>query len=337
MPEHTDRIKIDSIKSAVKSELDSLEKRLKSILCSDVPLLDEICDSLNRNPGKRLRPNILFLAARSAGADPEKSVTAGFAVELIHTATLIHDDIIDSHDFRRGRPTVSSKWGRDIATITGDYLYSRAFSCLSNENLWGVISILSRAANEMSLGEMLQFQHKKNVDISEKIYLNMIGKKTASLFAASCEAGALLGENGNGNRKCFSSFGENIGLAYQITDDLFDYLAAEESLGKPVAVDLVDGRITLPFITSYKNAPDHVRLRIGDILREGFDRERSWNEMISFIENYGGVEYSVEMARALSRKAKTFLSPLETSPEIDLLCYTADYIVERVADVFGLA
>ncbi len=335
LPDNSDDISLDPIKSTVKYELDSLEKKLKSALRSDVSLLDNICDSLISNPGKRLRPNVLFLAARNADGDPEKSITAGFAVELIHTATLIHDDIIDDHDFRRGRPTVSSKWGRNIAIIIGDYLYSRAFSALSREGLWEVMSILARATNAMSVGEMLQFQHKRDVDVSEKSYLNLINKKTASLFAAACESGAILGPNGGCNRNEYSMFGENIGLAYQITDDLFDYLAAEEYMGKPVAADLFGGKVTLPFITSYKNAPENVKLRVSDILRRGFDKEGCWDEMLLFIKNYGGVEYSIEKARNFGEKAKTFLNTLSPSPETELLCYTADYIVERIIPYSG--
>jgi octaprenyl-diphosphate synthase len=335
LPEYSDDITLDSVKSAVKFEFDSLEKRLKTVLRSDVSLLDEIYASLSSNPGKRLRPNLLFLAARNTDGDPEKAVTAGFAVELVHTATLIHDDIIDANDLRRGQPTVSSKWGRNIATIMGDYLYSRAFSCLSEEGLWEVISILAHATNAMSVGEMLQFQHKRDVNISEKNYLNLINRKTASLFAASCESGAILGSNGNRDRKVYSMFGENIGLAYQITDDLFDYLAAEKYMGKPVAVDLAGGKVTLPFIISYKNAPENVRRRVGDMLRIGFDKEGCWDEMLLFIKKYGGVEYSIEKARNFGEKAKTFLNAVSSSSEIDLLCYAADYVVERVVPYSG--
>jgi octaprenyl-diphosphate synthase len=335
LPDNSDDISLDPIKSAVKYELDSLEKKLKSALKSDVSLLDNICDSLISNPGKRLRPNVLFLAARNADGDPEKSITAGFAVELIHTATLIHDDIIDNHDFRRGRPTVSSKWGRNIAIIMGDYLYSKAFSALSRDGIWEVMSILARATNAMSVGEMLQFQHKRDVNVSEESYLNLINKKTASLFAAACESGAILGPNGGCDRNEYSMFGENIGLAYQITDDLFDYLAAEEYMGKPVAADLFGGKVTLPFITSYKNAPENVRLRVSDILSRGFDKEGCWDEMLLFIKNYGGVEYSIEKARNFGEKAKTFLNTLSPSPETELLCYAADYIVERIIPYSG--
>lgn len=316
-------------------ELDSLERRLKSVLRSDIPLLDEICGSLAGNPGKRLRPNVLFLVARNVGSEIDKTVTAGFAVELIHTATLIHDDIIDGHDTRRGEPTISSKWGRNVATIMGDYLYSKAFSCLSEEGLTDAMAILARATNAMSLGEMLQFQHKRDVNVSEARYLNLINKKTASLFSASCECGAALCTNGNGHRDRYSMFGENMGLAYQITDDLFDFIGAEKSIGKPTASDIAGGKVTLPFITSYKNAPDVIRKRICEILSHGFERDIHWKEIRTFVENYGGIEYSIEKAKGFGKKAKSYLTLLSPSPEIEALGCAADYVVDRVATYSG--
>ncbi len=333
--EDFDNTELDSFRSSVEYELSFLEERLKSVLRSDIPLLNEICTSLNSSPGKRIRPNVLFLAARNVKGDLEKAITAGFSVELIHTATLIHDDIIDGHDFRRGNLTISARWGRNIATIMGDFLYSKAFSCLSEEGLTDAMAILAKATNAMSVGEMLQFQQKRDVNVSEAGYLNLINMKTASLFSAACECGAALGVSGNGYRTKYSMFGENMGLAYQITDDLFDFIASESTIGKPVASDLTAGKVTLPFITSYQNAPDNIRKRIGEIFNGGLKKENHWKEVMLFVQNYGGIEYSIEKARSFGRKAKVYLKSLSPSPEIDALGYAADYVVERVAPYSG--
>jgi octaprenyl-diphosphate synthase len=253
--------KLVPIQSLVQGELESLETRLQEILDSDVPLIENICTYLNDRPGKRIRPTILFLTARSAGNAEQDLVTAGLAVELVHTATLVHDDIIDDHLVRRGKPTVFARWGSDVATLIGDYLYSMAFACLAEARMFDVMDILARVTHQMSIGELMQLQLRRTIDLSEDRYMEMINKKTAALFSASCECGALLGGERNGHRSMYSRFGKNVGLAFQIVDDLFDYVAAEIDLGKPTASDFSDGRITLPFITAFRNAPEPSNIR----------------------------------------------------------------------------
>ena len=330
--EPIDNDRCNIFQDPVRSELDILEDRLRDTLHSDIPLIDDICRHINRIPGKRLRPNILFLASRSTGGEKSAALTAGMAVELIHTATLIHDDIIDNHLVRRGQETVFAKWGNNIATIMGDFLYSRAFTSLSEVGLHELMAILARATNIMSVGEMLQFQQAGQIDVDEASYMDMIYGKTASLFSASSECGAVIGTDGNGDgtRESYSGFGKNVGLAFQITDDLFDYIAVDELIGKPVASDFTDGRVTLPFITAFRNAPDLKKKRVSELFHVGVKEESDWGEVVSFVQSYGGVEYSLNKARELGEKAKDSLSSISPSRERDALCYTADYITERV-------
>jgi octaprenyl-diphosphate synthase len=258
-------------------------------------------------------------------------VTAGLAIELIHTATLIHDDILDGHTIRRGIPTVYSIWGNNVATIMGDFLYSKAFALLGAEGLYEVMTLLSEVTHLMSIGEILQHQQKMNINVSEDGYLDIINKKTASLFSASCECGACLTERGNGHRKVYSGFGENIGLAFQITDDLFDYLAIEEAIGKPTASDFCDGKVTLPFITAFRNAPEKARRRVKDLFDAGSEVNENWKEIVHFVQSYGGIEYSLEKAKGFGERAKVCLKDIDPSPERDALHLAADYIVDRVA------
>ena len=320
-----------AFQSPVSDELESLEKRFASALESDVPLILEVCRSLGQVPGKRVRPTVFFLAARSAGNRNGPMVTAGLAIELIHTATLIHDDIIDGHTIRRGMPTIYSVWGTNVATIMGDYLYSKAFATLGEEGLFEIMRLLSKVAHIMSIGEMLQCQQRMNINVSEDGYLDIINKKTASLFSAACECGACLTECGNGHRRIYSGFGENIGLAFQITDDLFDYLAIEEAIGKPTASDFCDGKVTLPFITAFRNAPEKAKRRVSDLFSDGFETNENWNEIVHFVQNYGGIEYSLEKAKGFGERAKGCLRDVDPSPERDALHLAADYIVDRVA------
>ncbi len=319
----------------VRDDLENLEGRLRDELQSDVPIIGEVCGDLNDVSGKRVRPTVLFLAARSLGYSEAAMITAGLAVELIHTATLLHDDIIDDHTIRRGKPTVYSTWGHSVATIMGDFLYSKAFALLGEAGLHEIMTILSRVTHMMSVGEMMQFQHRKNINVSEDGYLDIINMKTASLFSAACEAGASFSDRGNGHRNSYSAFGENMGLAFQITDDLFDYLAVDEAIGKPTASDFADGRVTLPFITAFRNAPEEARKRVSDLFRSGFETYSDWNDIVLFVQDYGGIEYSLEKARVYGERAKGCLDGISPSPERDALHLAADYVVERIVPFSG--
>lgn len=321
---------LDLFQAPISSELEALERAFGAVLQSDIPLIDEICGELARTPGKRIRPGILLLAAKSTGGGGRPAGTAGLAIELIHTATLLHDDIIDKHTVRRGRPTVAARWGVEAATIMGDFLYSRAFSCLGQAGLEEVMAVLARVTNLMSIGEMIQLQHRADIDISEDGYMELIHRKTASLFSAAGECGALTGRRANGHRGDLSRFGENVGLAFQITDDLIDYIALDDSIGKPVASDFSAGRMTLPFISALRNAPERSKRRVAELFRSGFDRDAHWSEVVAFVSEFGGVEYALRKARELGDQAKDALRALAPSRERDALCFAADYVVRRV-------
>jgi len=324
--------KIRSFQQLVSSELEELEIALEKALRCDTPLLRDVCSYIREGKGKRIRPTVLFLAARSAGNPDGELIPAGVAVELIHTATLIHDDILDEHMMRRGRPSVYARWGSKTATIVGDFLYTRAFTILATLKLYELMKILAEVSNTICIGEILQLEQRRNLHMSEEGYIDVITKKTASLFSAACECGAIIGGEKNGNRKIFSRFGENIGVAFQITDDLYDYLGDEEKIGKPVGSDFSDGRITLPFIKAYGNAPNNVRERMIELLEVEFDRA-SWPEIVSFVQNYGGVEYSIRRARDFGEKAKFYLLSIAPSIERDALEMAADYIIDRVLSI----
>jgi octaprenyl-diphosphate synthase len=322
---------LNRFQAPVMRELAVLEEDFREALKSDLPLLRELSTALAGAPGKRIRPNILLLASRSTGGSPGKAAVAALAVELIHTATLLHDDILDSHMTRRGKSTVFARWGSDTAIIMGDFLFSKAFSRLGEAGLFEAIEVLARVTNLMSIGELIQLQRRKDIDVSEDDYMELIYRKTASLFAASSECGALTGNGSERFRSELADFGGNIGMAFQITDDLLDYLAADVKIGKPIASDFTEGRVTLPLIAAFRSAPGKSRKRVSDLFRSSFDDEARWNEVVSFIREYGGIEYSLGKARELGSKAKDALGPVSRSPERDALCFAADYIVQRVS------
>ena len=327
---HSDIEKLKKFQAPVLEELGALERSIEESLECDIPLASDVCSYLKEGRGKRIRPTVLFLAARSLGGSKDDLVTSGMAIELIHTATLIHDDILDGHDFRRNRPTVYARWGTKTATIIGDFLYTKAFSSLADARLFEVMDILAKVTNTICVGEILQLEQRNNLDLNEQNYIDIISKKTASLFSASCECGAVLAGEKNGNREIYSDFGMNIGLAFQITDDIFDYIADEEAIGKPVGSDFSDGRFTLPFIKAFVNAPNAAQKKIEELVGVDQRRQSKWPEIVSFVKDYGGVEYSIEMARGFGTRAKGFLSRIKPSLERDALAMAADYIVERV-------
>jgi octaprenyl-diphosphate synthase len=332
---HADVQSFERFRAPILGELEELERAFRATLRSDIPIIQEICAAIARAPGKRIRPGIVLLASRCAGGEPDAAGTAGLAVELIHTATLLHDDIIDGHMVRRGRPTVYARWGATAATIMGDFLYSRAFTCLGEAGLEEIMAVLARVTNEMSIGEMIQLQHRRDIGIAEQGYMELIHRKTAALFSAAAECGALTGPRAKRHREGLAGYGENVGLAFQITDDLIDYLAPDRSVGKPVASDLAEGRITLPFIVAYRDAPAERRRRVEELFRGGLYPERDWEEVVGFVREFGGIDYSLRRADELGRLAKDALDGIGSCPERDALCVAADYIVDRVRHYAG--
>ncbi|HSG29152.1 MAG TPA: polyprenyl synthetase family protein [Candidatus Krumholzibacterium sp.] len=320
----------------VRPQMDSLDDLLVDTLHSDLPIINEICEYLALIPGKKIRPSLLFLVSECTGGDRQAALAGGLAVELIHTATLVHDDILDNHKTRRGRATVYSKYGGNVATIIGDFLYSKAFMKLGELELFEMMDILAAATHKMSVGELMQFQLARQIDMTEEVYMEMIYSKTASLFAASSECGAVASRSGGRAelREAMSEYGRKLGLAFQITDDLFDYLAIDNHIGKQTAVDFSDGRVTLPLIVAMREAPREQQADIARLFHEGFGDE-DWGEVVMFVQRFGGIEYSLSAARRLGEEAREALGPLPACRERDSLDAAAEYVIRRV-DPFSL-
>jgi len=325
-----DRVKLQSLQDYVARELIAFEKEYEQQLSGDLPLLEEICDHLKQGRSKRFRPTLLLIASKqSAELTPEAVFTAA-CVELIHTATLIHDDFIDEAEMRRQLPTVNVKWGPSAALIMGDYLYSKVFALLTSRGLDEVMRILASTTHRMSIAEMIQLERKAQIDLSEADYFTVIKEKTASLISAACEIGALLHPDLKDQRDRFASYGESVGLAFQITDDIFDYRGDTRRLGKPVGSDWKEGRITLPFLAAYRNAPPAVAARIRDAAAGPVTAPSSWEEVRTFVQEFGGLEYSYEMAIRYGRQAKDALAPLASYPQAAVLADGVDYVLGRL-------
>lgn len=313
----------------ILKELQQVEEQLQAALLSNRPLIQRVGNHLLATRGKRFRPTLLLLSATLNGTVPPLAICVATVVELIHTATLIHDDSIDRSELRRGFPTVNYVWDDDVSIAMGDFIYSKAFSILVKNEMYDAMHVLAEASHRMSVGEMLELEKRNDLDITEEDYMTIIADKTASLISASCEIGAALGNPEDGARACFSKYGHEVGLAFQITDDLFDFVGQARETGKNVGNDVRGGKFTLPLIAALKNATSKDRARIHNIVTLGAVADGRWDELLTLMNEYDGIEYSKEKALAYAAEAKRTIRPFESSPCYEHLCSAVDYTVER--------
>ncbi len=269
----------------------------------------------------------MLLTGRAVGETSREHAVLGAVVEMIHTATLIHDDVVDKAELRRGQPAVNRRWHDGIALMMGDFLYSKGFQLFTAAGLRQEMAVLADTTNRMSVAEMMQFEYHAKLDMHEDEYMVLIREKTAALIEASCTLGALLA--GASSTAPMATYGNNVGLAFQITDDLLDYLGDEYVVGKPVGSDLRDGKVTLPLITAMRNAPDDERARMQDEIRSGAIFGSQWSRMIRFVETHGGIEEALSRARTFGEHAKRALLQMPSTPERDALSDAVDFIINR--------
>jgi octaprenyl-diphosphate synthase len=320
---------MDEIWAPIRAEIDLLEEKLESIFSIGIDLISAIGQHLVAAKGKRVRPILVFLSAKLGDPDTDAAVKVGAAVEVIHTATLLHDDSLDRSGLRRGLPTVNRLWNDQVSVIMGDYLFCTAFKLLHEAGLFDVASVISEGSNRVTFGEMFQMDLRGKYDISEKAYLDMIRNKTAALFSCACEAGAILGGLGDTDRASLVRYGESLGVAFQIVDDVFDVVGDADLMGKPVGSDLRDGRITLPVIAALKNAAPAVAGRIRDIVSSGSLDDPEWDELVGLIDGNGGIDYARSMAARHAREAKSWIEGIRACPAKTSLLSLADLVVSR--------
>jgi len=323
-----DRVKLQSLQEWIAPELSALEEEYERLLSGELPILVEITEHLKLGVGKRFRPTLLLLASKSESTPNPQAVFAAACVELVHTATLVPDDFIDEAATRRGLPTVNAGWGASAALIMGDFLYSKVFALLTARQMHEELKILARTTHQMSIAEMMQLERRRRLSQSEDEYLTIIRRKTASLIEASCEIGALQHPALRDHRNRLAAFGLNVGLAFQITDDIFDYEGDGRRLGKPVGGDWREGRITLPFIAAWERASSVDRQRIIDGVTD--ESESIWPEVCNFVKEHGGLEFSHQKAHKYGLAAKDALSGLDDVPQREILAAAADYVLDRL-------
>jgi octaprenyl-diphosphate synthase len=318
-----------SIREPITGAFDRFQDRLDDAFLCDVSLVGAVGAHLHRAFGKRFRPTLLLLAARSFGEVSDEAVLGAVVVELIHTATLIHDDSVDKSLVRRGLPTVNSAWSNDVAILMGDYLYSKAFSILVRNRMYEAMDLLAEATHRMSQGELRQIEQKNRLDLTEAEYMRVIEEKTACLISAGCEFGAFSGGADPEARQAMLRYGRAVGLAFQITDDIFDYLGAENVMGKAHGSDLEGGKITLPLITALQNASDPARRAMKEMIANREFRNGHWSDVVRFVTENGGVVTSEARSTALAEIAEAELSHVKDDVARTALSDAVRYAVTR--------
>jgi octaprenyl-diphosphate synthase len=327
-----ERVKLALLQRRVAPYIDAMRISLEKLVSSDIALAEEVGSHVLQGKGKLFRPTLLLLSAMNEDEVPVEAVEAAAAVELVHTATLIHDDFIDEAATRRGQPAVNAKYGPAAALIMGDLLYTRALRHLAEHGLVRAFHMVTDAAVQMSEAEMLQIQTRYRLDIDETTYLRIIRQKTASLIECACRIGASFLPDGEKADRSFRQFGRQTGLVFQITDDIFDYLGDPRRLGKPTGSDWEEGRITLPLIAAWQRASEVDRLTLRSLADSRDPRERSagWSLVQSFVQDHGGVEYAYQQAHAYGQQAKQALTGLPPGPRREFLTSAVEYVINRL-------
>ena len=316
-----------AIKAPIASELEAFEKHFRESVRSRVALLDKIMHYIVHRKGKQMRPIFVLLAARMCGEISSKTYTAASLVELLHTATLVHDDVVDDAHQRRGVFSINALWKNKIAVLVGDYLLSRGLLVALDTEAYDILQIMSRAVRDMSEGELLQIEKARRLDITEEVYFEIIRKKTASLIAASCAAGAASVTNDKATIERFYRFGETIGIAFQIKDDLFDY--GEADVGKPRAIDIQEKKMTLPLIYTLQNVNSARRNElIRTVEKHNKDKARV-RDLIQQVHQSGGIHYAQKVMEEYMQRALTLLQEQPQSSSRESMFSLVDYVIKR--------
>ncbi len=320
---------LKEIVALVEDDLVKVEELFEQQVKSDVRLLAEIGRYVREGGGKRVRPALLLLACRMAGYRGDRAILLASVVEFIHTATLLHDDIIDGATVRRGRSSVNTRWGNDVTVLLGDFLYTKSMGmALSQDNL-KILRLLSDVTLRMIEGEILEIERNGKLEVTEDEHVDLVRRKTADLFAACTRIGAMLAGVSEEKERALASYGMNLGICFQMVDDLLDYTAEEKTLGKPVANDLREGKLTLPMIFLLRRAGPAAAEKVRMVLEDrGFDRV-SREEIARLARDHGALEEARLLAERYAEAARRDLMVFERSPYREALEVLPDFILAR--------
>jgi octaprenyl-diphosphate synthase len=319
---------LHQIRACLHSDLAEYDRTLAQIMSSNVALVDKVAKYLVRHRGKGLRPLLVIICARMVGEPNKNTYLVAALVEILHTATLVHDDVIDEAEVRRSFPSINALWRNKISILMGDYLLAKSLISATATGSLEIMEILAHTAKRLSKGELLQIEKSRKMDISEQEYYRIVSDKTAALLSACCELGCLTARDIREDRQALARYGENIGIAFQIKDDLLDFEGKENILGKHVGADLKGKKITLPLIVSLNNAPGREKNFILKMLKKGVTND-DIKKIISFCEQYGGIRQAYQTAKDYAEKAKQSIASFPDNTYKDNAIKFVDYVISR--------
>ncbi|MFT4644617.1 MAG: octaprenyl-diphosphate synthase [Planctomycetota bacterium] len=318
---------LEKIKKPVANELVEFEKRFKEAMKSNVALLDRVTSYIVKRKGKQVRPMFVFLSAKLCGGVTEATYNGASLVELLHTATLVHDDVVDDSLERRGYFSINALWKNKIAVLVGDFLLSKGLLLAVENGHFSLLKIISQSVKDMSEGELLQMEKARKLDITEEVYFDIIKKKTASLISSACGIGAASTTDNETVIKKVQQLGEYIGIAFQIKDDLFDY--GEKEIGKPRGIDIKEKKMTLPLIYALNNAEKNIKRKMINIVKNDNLKSAKVKEVIEFVNKSGGIEYTIKQMNLYKDKAIELLKTFPAIDSRDSLEELINYTIER--------
>lgn len=321
-------LNLNTISAPIAGELDLFSGRYKEAIRSRIGLLDIITRYLLKQKGKKIRPLLVLLSAKACGTIQDRSYRGALLVELLHSATLVHDDVVDSADIRRGLPSINAVWKNKVAVLLGDYLLSRGLILAVEGKDYDFLEVITKTVKRMSEGELLQIQKTRKLDIDEATYFKVISDKTASLISTCCEIGALSSSADAEVHLAMRNFGENLGLAFQIRDDILDIEGSSKIFGKPIGGDIKEKKITLPLLHALNSSGKSEASDIRKAIKSGL-KKKELSDIIAFIEKYNGLQYAKEKAVSLANAAKDNLKILPKSESLTSLENLVDFSISR--------
>jgi octaprenyl-diphosphate synthase len=319
---------LENITKPVESELETLNDRFREAMKSKVAFVDMIARYIVKQKGKKIRPALVLLTAKACGEINEHTYRGASLVEILHTATLIHDDVVDDADTRRGLASINAVWKNKIAVLMGDYLLAKGLLLSLDNDEFTFLKIISDSVRRMSEGEILQIAKSRKLDIDEETYFKIISDKTASLLSTCCQIGAASVTTDKSVIGCMRDFGENLGMVFQIRDDLLDYVGRKSITGKPTGLDMKEKKLTLPLIYSFSKAPRSNTRHILSIIKNGASK-KELQHVVEFAHEFGGIDYATKKAEHYSALALEALDALPYSPSKESLTNFVDFVLER--------
>ncbi len=327
MEEKTSPLEI--VLECIGDDLEKVDQEFRNNLRSNVPIISAIGEYLLLSGGKRFRAKLLLLSSKLCGYHGDLHISMASLIEFIHTATLLHDDVVDRAELRRGTDSANSKWGDEVCVLVGDFLFTKCFSLLVQSGNWKILQTISKATTIMAEGELEELIKTNDLSLTEDGYLSIITRKTAFLISAATQIGAILGNVFEEKERALSDFGMNVGIAFQLIDDNLDYTSNEEEFGKKIGIDLQDGKITLPLISTLHHCNQEEEAIIRETVESNPITKKAFFRVVEIIERHHGIQYTLEKARGYVERAKEHLRLFPNSKEKEALYALADYVLER--------